>query len=287
MARANAVRLGILLAVLAAPAWGQAYTGPIFDAHLHYNDEAWPVHPPASVVQKFLDSGVQAFVSNSRPNDGTRELASLVTARGQADLRIVPFVRLYRDRADYESWHRDPSIYEMVERELAAGTAAGPYRGIGEFHLYDAADGRNPTAVRLMKLAAERRLAVLAHVDDAAIDILMSHAPDATIIWAHTGISGVPVARVRALMNRYPRLYGELSYRPGLTTSDGSLTPEWRSLILAMPDRFLVGSDTWINERWATYGEIIAGYRKWLGTLAPEAARKVAWENGRRLFGLP
>jgi predicted TIM-barrel fold metal-dependent hydrolase len=289
MAKANAVRLGVLLAALAASSclWGQAYSGPIFDAHLHYNDEAWPGYPPASVVQRLLDNGVQAFLSNSRPNGGTRELAALVSARGQADLRIVPFVRLYRDRADYESWHRDPGIYEMVERELAAGTATGPYRGIGEFHLYDAADGRNPTAVRLMKLAAERGLVVLAHVDDAAVDILMSHAPDATIIWAHTGISGVPVARVRALMNRYPRLYGELSYRPGLTASDGALTPEWRSLIMAMPDRFLVGSDTWINERWATYGEIITGYRKWLGALAPEAARKVAWENGRRLFGLP
>ena len=168
-------------------------------------------------------NGVQAFVANSRPNDGTKDLASLVGARGAAGLRIVPFVRLYRNREDYESWHRDPSIYDMVEHELAAGTAAGPYRGIGEFHLYDSADARNVTAVRLMKLAADRRLVILAHADDVAIDILMSHAPDATMIWAHTGISGVPVGRVEDMMKKYPRLYGELSYRPGLTAGDGSL----------------------------------------------------------------
>jgi hypothetical protein len=277
----------LALALLAAGClWGQSYSGPIFDAHLHYNVEARSQYPLEAVTAALANAGVRGVVANSRPNDGTRDLASAARERTPGELRVVPLVRLYRDHSDYQSWHRDPSIYDMVERELAAGTAAGPYRGIGEFHLYDSADASNPTALRLMKLAQERGLVVMAHADDRAIDILMSHAPRATILWAHTGISGVPVARVEELMRKYPRLRGELSYRPGLTAGDGALSPEWRSLITGMPDRFLVGSDTWINERWASYGEIMAAYRVWLGKLPAEIAGKVAWENGLDLFGL-
>ena len=168
-------------------------------------------------------------------------------------MTVVPFVRLYRNRADYSGWHADPSIVEMVERELAAGTEAGPYRGLGEFHLYDSANADGPTARRLMQLAEQRGLAVLAHVDDTAIEKLLAHAPKARLIWAHTGIGGAPVERVRALLQRHPTLMGELSYRPGLTEGDGRLSPAWRALLGEMPERFLVGSDTWINARWDDY----------------------------------
>ena len=65
---------------------------------------------------------------------------------------------------------------------------------------------------------------MLAHVDDAAIDLLLAHAPRAKLIWAHSGIGGAPVERVRELMRRHPTLLGELSYRPGLTDADGHLS---------------------------------------------------------------
>ena len=92
-------------------------------------------------------SGVRAVIANSRPNDGTKALAAAREATRRAGVTVVPFVRLYRNRADYTGWHADPSIVEMVLRELAAGTEAGPYRGLGEFHLYDSAnaDGADRT----------------------------------------------------------------------------------------------------------------------------------------------
>ena len=131
---------------------------------------------------------------------------------------------------------------------------------------------------------------MLAHVDDIAIDLLMAHAPQAgknlRLIWAHTGIGGASVARVEALLQRYPQLMGELSYRPGLTCADGRLCPEWRNLLLKYPGRFLIGSDTWINERWSSYDALMQGYRVWLGGLPADVARAVAWDNGARLFGL-
>src|SRR6185503_13955185 len=92
--------LAALLLACAAAAQAQTYAGPLFDAHLHYNDEAW---------------------------------------RAEHTLPDV-LGRLHRDRADYTGWFADETIHEMVLRELAAGTEAGPYRGLGEFHLYDSAN---------------------------------------------------------------------------------------------------------------------------------------------------
>jgi predicted TIM-barrel fold metal-dependent hydrolase len=278
--------LAMMLVAACAAARAEPYAGPLFDAHLHYNQEARQPHPVADVLARLQRSGVRAVIANSRPNDGTRDLAAATAQARAAGIAVVPFVRLYRNRADYNGWFADESIHELVLKELGQGTAAGPYRGLGEFHLYDSANANGPVARKLMRLAQERELAVLAHVDDAAIDLLMAHAPNARLIWAHTGIGGTPVARVRALLARYPKLMGELSYRPGLTDAGGRLSAEWKALLAEMPDRFLVGSDTWVNERWQSYEALMRDARAWLGDLPPEAAKKIAWENGAALFGL-
>ncbi len=271
-----------------AAAGAEPYAGPLFDAHLHYNDEAWmSAHPLDDVLGRLQRSGVRAIVANSRPNDGTKTLADARVQAAAAGVHVVPFVRLYRNRADYTGWFADPSITAMVQAELAAGTAAGPYRGLGEFHLYDSANANGPIAARLMKLAQEKNLAVLAHVDDAAIDLLMAHAPKARLIWAHSGIGGAPVARVRALLVRYPTLMGELSYRPGLTDANGALSAEWKALFGEFPGRFMIGSDTWINARWQGYEALMQDARRWLGDLDPKVARRIAWDNGAALFGVP
>lgn len=269
------------------------YTGPLFDTHLHYNQEAWDgntgPYPPAEALARLKRNGVKAIIANSRPNAGTQTLAAARETR-DAGVTVVPFVRLYRNRADYDNWFRDDSIYEMVQTELARGTASGPYKGLGEFHLYDSANANGPVARKLMALAEQKKLAVLAHVDDVAIDLLMANTPSKgaslRLIWAHTGIGGAPVARVQALLERYPLLMGELSYRPGLTCDGGALCPEWRALILKYPDRFLVGSDTWVNQRWSAYDEIMNGYRVWLGDVPPEVAQRIAWGNAAALFGV-
>jgi len=270
------------------------YTGPLFDAHLHYNEEAWNgrdgPHPPADVLARMQRNGVRGILSNSRPNDGTRALAALPQTRA-AGVTVVPFIRLYRTRADYDNWFRDPGIHRMVQEELARGTAAGPYRGLGEFHLYDSGNARGPVARQLMALAEEKSLVVLAHVDDEAIELLMAATPsqgrELRLVWAHTGINGTPIERVQELLAKYPRLMGELSYRPGLTCDGGKLCPDWRTLIERHPDRFLIGSDTWVNQRWQHYDATMQGYRAWLGDLPADIARRIAWGNAARLFGLP
>jgi hypothetical protein len=290
---ARAAPIFIVSTLLAfTPAEAADYTGPLFDAHLHYNDEAWNgqagPHPVADVLARIKKSGVKAIVANSRPNDGTKALVN--ATRGGTDLTVVPFIRLYRNRADYDSWFKDETIYDMVVAEHARGATVASsrveFKGIGEFHLYDSANANGAVAKKLMVFAAKNKLAVLAHVDDTAIDLLMAHAPDARLIWAHTGIGGAPSARVDELFKKYPQLMGELSYRPGLTCDGGKLCAEWRTLLLKYPSRFMIGSDTWVNQRWQYYEELMKGYRAWLGDLPPDVARKIGWSNGADLFGV-
>jgi hypothetical protein len=269
------------------------YAGPLFDTHLHYNQEAWDgntgPYPPAEALARMQRNNVTAIIANSRPNAGTQTLAAARETRA-AGVAVVPFVRLYRNRDDYSNWFHDETIHDMVQAELARGTASGPYRGIGEFHLYESANANGPVAKKLIALAERQKLAVLAHVDDVAIDLLMANAPskgrDLRLIWAHTGIGGAPIERVQALLERYPLLMGELSYRPGLTCEGGRLCPEWRALILKYPERFMIGSDTWVNQRWSAYDELMRGYRTWLGDLPPDVAKRIAWGNAAALFDL-
>lgn len=246
---------------------------PLFDAHLHYNWEPQPYYPLGKVLELFRENRVTGILATSRPNDGTR---ALVEAKSK-DVWVVPFLRPYRVRPDIQSWMNDASIQALIEEEFRRGY----YQGIGEFHLAGPAAAA-PFVKRTVDFAVEKRLYLHAHADDEALEILFRHNPQARIIWAHTGFSTSP-EKVESYLKRYPALWCELSYRYGITVG-GRLTPEWRRLFETYPDRFLIGSDTWVDERWASYGTIIAGYREWLDQLPRAAAEQIAFRNAERLF---
>lgn len=246
----------------------------IFDAHLHYNWEPKPYYQPDEVLALFKKHRVTGILATSRPNTGTH---ALMDAKAEG-LWVVPFIRPYRVRADIGSWFNDPVIFDLVRDEFKRGY----YRGIGEFHLSGkAAD--TEMVKKTVDFAVANNLYLHAHADDEAVEILMRHNPRARIIWAHTGF-GLGGDRVAAMLAKYPKLWGELSYRSGIVDGSGKLTPEWRALFERYPDRFLLGSDTWVPERWASYGEIMAGYRGWLAQLPPTAAKQIAHGNARALF---
>jgi hypothetical protein len=246
----------------------------IFDAHLHYNDDALPTFPVDDVLGAFRVSGVAGILANSRPNTGTR---LLVDAK-PSGLWVVPFIRPYRVLDDMERWFGDPSIYELIETEYRRGD----YRGIGEFHLFGT-QARGPWVKKTVDFAVEHDLFLFSHSDEQALLALFDHNPKAKVIWAHTGFS-VPAARVRDLLDTHPALVCELSYRGGITQV-GRLTSEWRDLFTRYSDRFLLGSDTWVNERWFEYASVMKSYRNWLAQLPSEQARRIAYGNAERLFG--
>jgi len=247
----------------------------IFDAHLHYNQEPNPFYPLERVLDIFRRNNVAGILANSRPNKGTHQL---VDAKAPG-LWVVPFIRPYRTRDDVQNWSTDPAIYDLIEAEYKRGY----FSGVGEFHIYGEAAQRQ-LVKRVVDFAAERNLYLLAHCDEAALSILLAHNRSAKIIWAHTGFS-TPTGRVRELLETYPELTGELSYRGGLTDGEGKLAAEWRELFTRHSDRFLLGSDTWINERWFGYDTIMQTYRGWLAQLPEVQARRIAHGNAERLFG--
>jgi len=248
----------------------------LFDAHLHYNQEPNPFYPLDQVLEIFRRNGVSGVLANSRPNKGTHQL---VEAKAPG-LWVVPFIRPYRTRADIQTWFDDPAIFELIQAEHKRGT----YRGIGEFHIYgNAAAGA--MVKKMVEFAVERELYLHAHCDEAALLHLFAHSPRVRIIWAHTGFSTEP-ARVAELLEQFNgRLWGELSYRSGITDGSGQLSEDWRKLFARHSDRFLLGSDTWINQRWYGYDTIVKEYRSWLAQLSPEQARLIAHGNALRLFG--
>jgi Amidohydrolase len=269
------VRCASVVVALLAVDRASAQQLKIFDAHLHYNQEPNPFYPLDKVLEVFRRNGVAGIVANSRPNKGTHQLVE-VKAPG---LWVVPFIRPYRVRGDIQTWFKDPAIYELIQDEYKRGY----YRGVGEFHIYGQ-DAEAPLVKKAVDFAVERDLYVLAHCDEPALLILFRHNPKAKIIWAHTGFT-TPVARVRELLDQYPALSAELSYRSGITEGGGALAAEWKALFASHSNRFLLGSDTWIHERWYGYDTIMKTYRGWLAQLPEDQARRIAYGNAERLFG--
>jgi hypothetical protein len=250
---------------------------PLFDAHLHYNWEPTPRVATGEALGLFEAAGVHGILANSRPNAGTH---ALYGARSDK-LQVVPFLRPYRVRADVQTWFNDPQTMPLIEEEYQRH---GYFVGIGEFHLHGE-EARSPVVAQMVRFARERRLMLHAHSDVIALEILFSLYPDARIIWAHTGFS-LPTAEVERMLHTYPGLVAELSYRSGISDGSGKISAEWRQLFERYPEHFLLGSDTWVNERWDQYEQIMGDYRPWLDQLPPGVARQIAWGNAVRLFAL-
>ncbi len=270
----RAAGAAIFGAVLLTAALAQAPL-KIFDAHLHYNQEPNPFYDLDKVLEIFRRNNVTGIIATSRPNKGTHQL---VDAKAPG-LTVVPFIRPYRTRSDIQTWFDDPAIWDLIQSEYKRGY----YRGIGEGHIYGKA-AAGEQVKRIVNFAVEKDLWLHMHCDEEALLLLFGHNPKVRIIWAHTGFS-TPPERVRELMDKYPALMGELSYRGGITEGGGKLSAAWRALFASHSNRFLLGSDTWINERWFSYDGIMETYREWLAQLPQDQARRIGHENAERLFG--
>jgi hypothetical protein len=247
---------------------------PVFDAHIHYSQPDWEVLSPAQVLAILDQAGVRRALVSSTPDEGTLQLYRA------APHRIVPCLRPYRTQSDRRSWHNDPTVQSYVEERLQRGD----YKGIGEFHL--AAEHVDaPVVQRFAALAEQQRLFLHAHVDAAAVEKMLQHYPHVRILWAHAGMSAT-AATVGRLLDRFSHLWVELSLRTDVAPDD-TLAPDWRALFLRHPDRFLVGTDTWMTWRWDMLVTGMQQIRTWLGQLPPEVAAQIAYRNGERLFGSP
>ena len=267
------MRIGLVCLSLVAVA-GMARADqelPIFDAHMHYSHDAWTVVPPKEVVEILKKAGVKRAMVSSSNNEGTKMLQDV------APQVIVPELRPYRSRGELSTWARDPTVLPFLEDLLAKRK----YVAIGEFHIYGA-DADLPNMRGVVQLAKKYGMFLHSHSDADAVVRHFQQDPDARVLWAHSGFERPE--KVREMLRRYPRLTCDLAF---LTShaSNGKVAPGWREAFLEFPDRFVVGTDTFTPERWHYVIEHARWSRAWLADLPADVARKIAYENGDRLFG--
>lgn len=268
--------LTLIVAVLAGGAGAApgAQDLPIFDVHIHYGQPAWEAYPPDAALAILDRGGVSRALVSSTPDDGTLRLHAV------APQRIVPELRPYRSSGDMGSWTKDRAIFAYVEERLKRGI----YKGIGEFHLGGGEVG-DPVPPGPRRLAARHGIILHCHCDEAAVEGLVKVRTDARVLWAHAGMSS-PAATVDRFLDRYPNLWVELAMRWDVAPG-GTLDAAWRALFLKHADRFMVGTDTWVNSQWDRLPAILDGFRAWLRQLPSDVAVKIAHGNADRLFGGP
>jgi predicted TIM-barrel fold metal-dependent hydrolase len=266
------VRALVSLLLLAGPSLAAAQM-PIVDAHIHYSHDAWDVVPPKEAVALLRRAGLKWALVSSSDDEGTQKLLA------EAPDLIVPELRPYRLRGDAATWVRDDAIVRYVEERLRRHT----YVAIGEFHLFGA-DADLPVPRRIVELARQQGLMLHAHSDADAIERLFRQYPEARILWAHSGFE--PPDRVREMLRKHKNLWADLAFRSD-QGSGGTVSPEWRAAFMEFPDRFMVGTDTFVPERWYYVPEHAAFSRGWLAHLPAEVAERIAWKNGEALLGGP
>jgi hypothetical protein len=194
--------------------------------------------------------------------------------------RIVPELRPYHGQASASNWTKAPGMLDYLKQRLAAY----PHRGIGEFHIHTLDPSDRDFLKQVAHLAAERQILIHLHSDAKPVQLFYEFEPGLTLIWAHAGMSEPPEV-IGPMLDRYPKLYADTSYREHDILGDGTIEPRWRTLIMRYPDRFMVGSDTWVNHRWEHYEALIDLNRRWLSQFPREVAEKIAYRNAETLFG--
>jgi len=286
--------LPLLAVLLSLPVFAEQ--APIADIHLHWKWNQKEVTSTDQALAALDAQNVGLAVVTGTPPPLALELQAL------APERIIAIYGLYRVPGEWATWHRDDGLIERVRAALASGL----YHGIGEVHMIGGfvSHWRKPLIADLFHLAAEYDVPVLLHTEFSRAKYtlgLCQAYPETRFLWAHAGTMLKP-SEVRKVLDGCKNVHAELSARDPwryvanpIIDAEGRLLPEWRELILAYSDRFMVGSDpVWPVERlnpwdepdsgWAELPRFLDFHRSWLQQLPPAAAEAIRWRNALAFF---
>ena len=211
----------------------------------------------------------------------------------------------------------DASSKRYIEKELERG----PWGGVGEIFLNTSGlvyaqplslpdgtmrpfrypvpkDGANCEVFHfLFDKCAEMGKPVWIHCERAMPlwQMLKKH-PRTPVIWAHADYV-TPPEDVRHVLDAWPNV--TCDFGPGLRITLGELgaeekmpstvrrMSEWERILREYPDRLTMGTDIIKWQSMAQYAKTYETYRNLLKDLPLESARKIAYGNFRRVFGLP
>jgi predicted TIM-barrel fold metal-dependent hydrolase len=232
----------------------------------------------------------------------------------------------YRSLSKEQQARFDPMITGFNPADMYAAdhirrvlqTFPGVFSGIGEFTIHkefvsakiagETATLRNPALDKLLDFAAEVGLVVLIHNDmdvpfakpgtepaylSQMLSVLVRH-PNATIIWAHTGMGRVvrPVqghaAVIEAILKdpKMSHVYFDISWdevAKYLTASSESIRIT-ADLLNHYPDRFLFGTDEVAPSSQEKYLKVYYQYDPLWKMLEKETSEKVRKGNYERIF---
>ncbi|MDA1089755.1 MAG: amidohydrolase family protein [Proteobacteria bacterium] len=286
---------------------------PLADMHLHPDYTI----SPSQVREQMNHNGVQwagsGVVTWPKNLEGrrdvwenySRELGDrFIPFAGQSELNRV--FQLGGSKAMADAEH---PLVKTFLKELEADIEAGRVKGVGTYFINNLdTDDRpafrrkvpgNASAIKAIYALVARYGSVLrVHLQQdqktiSQFETVMSSDRRGRVLWNQCG-STTSADQVRALLERHSNLYCEFSWRfPPVTRPEfadryifdqrGPM-PEWLQLMEDYPDRFMFGNDGHPGEPYDC--ATIAVRRNLLPFLRPATARKIAFENTMRVFGL-
>lgn len=250
--------------------YSQAREYEFFDAHTHYNENVWDAISPQQAIDKLRQAGIRHAVVSSTHDDGTQKLYDT-----DPDF-VVRSLRPYKSSEHRIHWVRDKTLIDYLRQRLAKYD----YVAIGEFHLHgEQAD--LPVVRDVVQLAREHKLILHIHSDAEAIHRVFKQYPQARIVWAHAGFENA--GTVQDMMDTYPKLWADLSFRSEIFGNKRFLGT-WEALLNKHADRFMVGVDTYIPERWLRVDDVNAHFTAMLDALPENVARQIAFHNAKKLY---
>jgi len=300
------------LAALIAPTAAQAQDAPaslyLIDAHSQIDNRTDP-----SVVVHLMDEGGVRRLILSTTGKASQEVV-LSLAR-QFPGRIVPAVRTKH----YMTQTPVGRFKQMLEEQADSGA----YGAMAEVLLYHAPkpmdEGRfeapevvvAPDDARVaiaLDTAIAHRWPFIAHIEFAAagsrrtefmtkFETLIARHPQEPFLVIHLG--QLDTAEVGRLIADHPNVYFLTSMATPIAARRGgqpwtnmfetaSLTGEWKAMLTAHPDRFVLAFDNVVASNWGpSYLSQIRLWRRALQELPDAAAQMIAHGNAERLWRLP
>ena len=241
----------------------------IFDAHIHYSEDAWQAFSPHDAIRRLREAGIKRAMVSSSSDEGTQRLYQ------QDPTFVVPSLRPYRKRGELQTWMHDESVIPYLKERLQKYR----YAAIGELHV-DGEEANTAVMREVVRLARQYGLMLHVHSDAQAIRYIFEQDPDARILWAHAGFEFAET--VRELMVLQDNLWADLSFRYDIFPN-GTIMPEWKEVLIDHADRFLLGIDTYTPQRWLQVNEVMQWQRELLAALPAGVARQIAYQNGERI----
>jgi hypothetical protein len=282
---------------------------PIADMHLHLYPDLTPGELQARMDRNNVRWG--GAVGPINPRADARPFMAALGSRYIAMAGQPDFGALYREGGAEALANAEHPRFKAAMDQAEEDLKAKRIRGFGELILNNKTSHPDPTfrrkaavdapTVRQMFAAAARHQGVVQmHIEPdpdtlSQLEGLLNAYPTVSVILSHCLAVAEDPATPEAILRKYRRVYCDLSAR-----SEPVMPPRlrnrmifgadfaearWLRLMEALPDQFLVGSDATGSHE--DYDRIIAVYRSGLlPRLSATTARKIAFENAVKLFGL-